>query len=108
MAAEKFFKANDPLVREVWWSLAYGKSWDDQDVVKKLEEALSRAATDAVDLNLPVFYDLSSQTYPDAKNETLDAILADRTRFIPYLAAQLKDLFVEEHKEAEKKDGNYI
>ena len=108
MTAEKFFKATDPLVREVWWSLAYGKSSDDQDVVKKLEEVLSRAATDAVDLNLPVFYDLSSEAYPDVKNETLDAILADRKKFIPYLAAQLKDLFVEDHKEAEKKDGNYI
>ena len=108
MVAEKFFGEKDVLVREVWGSIAYGKSTADTDVANRIEWALIATEAQADDNALAKHYDMKSQQYPDAPDVMLQQILSDKQKYIPYLAAQLKDLFVEEHKDAEKRDGNYI
>ena len=108
MSVEKFFKEWDPLIKEIWWSLAYGKSLEDPEVAQKLQQVLSRKEIDSGELDRPIFHDMSSTTYPNEANTTLEDILSNKEKYIPYLAAQLKDLFVAEYSAAAEKEKGYI
>lgn len=108
MSAEKFFGEKDILVKDIGGSLAYGKSSEDKEVVERIHNALLATETQADEIRLATYYDIASIQYPEAPNTMLQEILSNKEKYIPYLAAQLKDLFVKDYAEAAEKDKGYI
>ncbi|MBP7061770.1 hypothetical protein KBA84_02980 [Patescibacteria group bacterium] len=82
--------------------MAYGQIPNDPAVVKRIEDALMAVEAQADDQKMATFYDITSSEYPEAPDAMLQLILSDKNKYIPYLAAQIKDLFVAGYNKAQE------